>query len=330
MGGRLDIIDRHILEELSINSRMLATKLAKKNRLSKQALQYRMQRMESEGVVNAYITYVDWAKLGFIRCQMIIKHSPISDESYAKIMEKCRAEGAVHITRCDGEWNMLVGYLARTHREIYEKSNRIRQAFGAHMLHWRTATIVDVSVKSMPSYFNEKDSGMLIGTLGKEGALYNADEKDILILKALATDARAPYAKLAAATRLPPETVRFRMKRLEKEKAIMSYGVSINPELEGFNHFMVLVRFSNPDNKKIDELIKFLLSIPKTRRVARLVSTVDLMYEVRAKDEKEIRAIKDSVDAKFEDIIQAQNVLRMYGENLFAFFPPLAKAKRKK
>lgn len=327
MGEQIDKTDRHILEELSIDSRALLTKLAKKIRTSKQTLQYRMQRMEKDGVVNAYITYVDWSRIGYMRREMLVKHAPMGESLYKGIIETCMRQGGVHITRCDGEWNMLVGYLGASNKELYEKANEIRRAFGSHMIETRAATLVDVYVKSMQKYDNENESGEVVGVLGAAEKRYALDDKDRLVLGALAVNARAPYAQIAEMTGLAPETVRFRIKRLEKEKVIVSYGVSINPELDGFNHFMILVRLSDPQNERIEKFIKYLLAIPKVRRVARVISTVDLIYEARFSDERELRETKARIERDYGDMIHSQTVLRLYGENLFAFFPPLRRDK---
>lgn len=331
MGEQIDKTDRHILEELSIDSRAVLTRLAKKIRTSKQTLQYRMQRMEKEGVISAYITYVDWSRIGCMRREMLIKHAPMGESLYKGIIETCLKHGGVHITRCDGEWNMLVGYLAQNNRDLYEKGNEIRRAFGSHMIESRAATLVDVHVKAMQKYDNENESGKVLGVLGSAQKKYALDEKDKLVLGALAVNARSPYAQIAEMTGLAPETVRFRIKRLEKEKVIVSYGVSINPELDSLHHFMVLVRLSDPQNERIEKLIKYLLAIPKVRRVSRVISTVDLIYEARFADERELREARAKIEKDYGDMIHSQTVLRLYGENLFAFYPPLRqKAEGKK
>jgi len=58
----LDLKDRKILYYLDINSRQSNSDIAKKVGLSKEVVNYRIKRLEKEGIIKGYYTVLDFYK----------------------------------------------------------------------------------------------------------------------------------------------------------------------------------------------------------------------------------------------------------------------------
>ena len=61
---KLDLKDRKILYQLDINCRQSNTQFGKKVGLSKQVVDYRIKRMEEDGVIKCYWTDIDMIGYG--------------------------------------------------------------------------------------------------------------------------------------------------------------------------------------------------------------------------------------------------------------------------
>ena len=63
---KLDKKDRQILYQLDLNARQNNTKIAKIVSLSKDAVGYRIKRLEHLGIIRGYNSVIDSAKLGYL------------------------------------------------------------------------------------------------------------------------------------------------------------------------------------------------------------------------------------------------------------------------
>ena len=61
----LDFKDKRILHELCANSRQPASAIAKKVGLSREVVEYRIRRLEHEGIINGFISLINVNALGY-------------------------------------------------------------------------------------------------------------------------------------------------------------------------------------------------------------------------------------------------------------------------
>ena len=73
---KLDLKDKKILTFLDQNSRYSNSQLAKKVKLSKPAVEYRLKRFEKNKVIFAYYTVIDFTKLGYSQYKISCVPSP--------------------------------------------------------------------------------------------------------------------------------------------------------------------------------------------------------------------------------------------------------------
>ena len=62
---KIDMKDRKILYQLDINARQSISEIAKKVRLNKNTVKYRIERLEREGLILNYYTIIDNSRLGY-------------------------------------------------------------------------------------------------------------------------------------------------------------------------------------------------------------------------------------------------------------------------
>ena len=88
---KLDLKDKKILTSLALNSRIPLTKLSKKVGLSRDAVKYRIDNYEKNGLIQGYRTLVDISKFNYDNYHLFIKLNNPSPEIEKKIITKLSA-----------------------------------------------------------------------------------------------------------------------------------------------------------------------------------------------------------------------------------------------
>jgi len=83
---KLNVKDKRLLYELDKNSRQSYRRLAKKIRLSKNAVRYKMQVLQERGIIKQFHTVVDTGKLGYITFRLYINLHDTTPEKEEEII----------------------------------------------------------------------------------------------------------------------------------------------------------------------------------------------------------------------------------------------------
>lgn len=321
MGEDLDNFDKRIMHELYVNSRMPLSALAKKLRMSKQRLNYRIQKLHREGSIKAFITMIDRAKLGYTFDMFCYEVSPYSEAQENAVFKRLLALNPSMLFKTDGKWNLMIGFVVSNVYELSEKEQQCHFVLRGHIvkeyhfLHMRSLRY------RMP--LSDEEVRTPIFVLGNQSIPLHLDEKDIRILSALSINARASYLELSQKLKMPPETIRYRIKQLEKNRAILGYSISVNPNLYAAHHYRMYVKLSVPDAKTLEAVLSYVSSIPQVTRVVTMVGEYSFFYDIVVVDGLEMRRIKDLVDHKFFKYLSDQEPIRIYEEYRYSHFPCL-------
>jgi|SRR3989344_5592649 len=131
------------------------------------------------------------------------------------------------------------------------------------------------------------------------------DSKDKKIIELLQLDGRAPISDISRKTKIPRDSIKYRIKRLEKLKVIRFYHAFLNPAKLGYPMYSyVTFKLYNLDEKKEKEFINFLVSLPKVVYVSKTTGSWDMSIGVCAKDFKDFDDVLREIRGKFADEIK--------------------------
>lgn len=321
MGEELDNIDRRTMYELYVNSRMPLSALAKKMRMSKQRLNYRIQKLYREGSIKAFITIIDRAKLSHTFDMFCYEISPFSEQQEKIVFKKLLALNPAMLFKCDGKWNLMIGFVIPSVYELAEKQQQVHFLLRGHMVNEFHFLHMHSLRFRMP--LSEEEIRSPIFSIGIKAPVVHLDDKDKNILSAISTNARASYLELSKKLKMPPETIRYRIKQLEKSKIILGYSISVNPNLYGAHHYRVYVKLNVPDPKAFDSVLSYVSTIPTVTRLVTMVGEYNFFYDAVVSGGSELRKIKEQVAHKFFKYIVEQEPIRIYEEYRYSHFPPL-------
>jgi len=128
---KLDLKDRKILYELDLNCRQSNTQIGKKVGLSKQVVDYRIKRMEKEGVIQNYYTVIDAYKLGYTFYRYYINLESVSRNKKEEIIKHfVNYEKISTVATVRGKYDLIIVFWVDDVAEFYEFWKKTLEKYG--------------------------------------------------------------------------------------------------------------------------------------------------------------------------------------------------------
>ena len=214
---KLDLVDRKILLELDTNARISFSKVAKKLKIGKNNVQYRVQRLLEKGIIKKFVMQPSIGKLGFLAGKIYLQLSGYSEEDERKIYSYLHNDKRITwIAKCEGRWDLMIGTISTMENFIEIKKDFFKR-FEKYIANYDIIFIAEGHT-SQRTYLLSKKTMTSMNVkhfVSKEKVIL--DKHDKLLLKLIANDARFSYTTLAIKLNLNIKTVQKRIERLEKE-----------------------------------------------------------------------------------------------------------------
>src|SRR3989338_6421980 len=254
----IDIIDKKILAEMDRNSRQPNSTIAKKLRISRERVDYRIRHMIKSGVINKFPTVINPTKFGFSMFKLYFQFQNLTMEKEREIIAWLTENAYVQwVTSCKGRWDMNIIVFAHD----AEHFSKIMQEF--YNLHGRSILSqnfnVSLAVGNMEKgwILKEKDYRSKIVYTANEREDLNLDQTDIELLKIIANNARMSTVELAKEMKTTPRIVMYRIKQLEKKMVIEGYTVSLDYNLLKKQFYKVIFFISIMNDGLRSRLIEY-------------------------------------------------------------------------
>jgi len=121
------------------------------------------------------------------------------------------------------------------------------------------------------------------------------DATDRTILNMLQQDARVPFSKIAACLGISEATVRYRVKRLEKERIIKNFTTLLSPPKVGFSTTGIMMVKLN--NEKFDSAAQQISDLPEAYHVFQNTGEYDIISVVHTRDLEHLSELRKKVQA---------------------------------
>lgn len=325
MDNKLDKFDLELISELEDNARLSLSKIAKKLRTSQQVISYRMKSLEQRGIIGGYYSIIEIARLEYTIYRTLIRLSNITDKKHKEIINYLMKQGNVlWLVDCGGRWDLLVNFMAKNIIRYNELIRDLKNKFPTQIQNYDVLTIVEV-IYFGRDYFTNKTRSMnprlySIGAIEKI-KLESLDKTDLEILSIISENARLNAAEIADKIKVSPNTVILRMKELQKKEIIQGYKPLIHLDKTPYKGYKALIKFQNITYRKEKELIDYIRKNVNIVGAIRIVGTWDLEIEFEIETQDQMIKITRDIRDKFKDIIKEFELLPIYHEYRYNFFP---------
>ncbi len=318
---KIDKYDRKLLFELWRNCRQPDSRLAKATGISKQRVHYRIGRLVRMGILGDKVLRVDAGRLGYHNYGVYLQWDDVSVKE-AFIAEVTADPSVRYAAECSGRVDFVVSFYARNPLEFQRIWDRYASKYGAamraHSIH--LATENRAFDKSYLVGNVEDRSESFLGSPEKTVVMDGTDKK---VLLALQRDCRAPVVSIAEACSIAPETVRARIKRMEKEALIWGYGWIFSTQKAGILLYELLLSLRNMDSRAWDALLAYCRSNPNITYYIRSIGSydADLIFEVSSDSDfdSQLDRLKKRLGRNIHDF----EIAKITREHRFTYLPPL-------
>ncbi|MAG02477.1 hypothetical protein CMI42_04010 [Candidatus Pacearchaeota archaeon] len=128
---KLDNKDKKILGELQTNSRQTIQEIARKTKIPRDVVVYRIKKLEKENVIRAHHTMLNPAKIGYpLYSYVFFSTYNIEPDDERKFINFLKQQNRiVYVAKNSGEFDFTIGACAKDYSDFDETIRQIRHKF---------------------------------------------------------------------------------------------------------------------------------------------------------------------------------------------------------
>ncbi len=309
----IDHKDRQILFHLSLNARASLTELAKKTKLSKEVIHYRLKNLEKKGIIESYYAVINTYKMGKEFYRVYMKTFNMNTITEKRFIEFLSGHPQVSwIVEVDGDLDFLYVVWARNISEFEEVYNEINDKFGKYIEQKFFSVMTNVYYFKY-KYLVGREDGTHKLTGGK--IIYpDLSDSDLKLITLLSNQGRLPLIEMARKIKIPAKTIQRKMKQFSKDGIITCYTVKINHKLLGYSQRKVMLNLNDTSPQTIRRLITFLTYHPLTIYITIAIGQYDVEFEMMEKTHEEFHSLLKELKNTFPELIKNYFTVVFYNE----------------
>ncbi len=318
---KLDKKDNQILYELDRNARQPLTWIAKKVRLKRESVLYRLKRYLKEGLIRNYLTVVDMTKLGFVHYKIYVKLHNITEKQEKEIIKDlCKNPFVSWVASCDGAYSLIFAIKARTMVEVRDVLKKISNRYWKFFKEQQISTIVSANHFYRDYLIDKKATTERKIEWGGESEKIKLDKVNIEILDSLCESSRISAVGISSKLNISVDAVIQRIKKLEKAHLIEHYMLWLDVgKLKGI-FYKVLVKLHNLNNEKEKKLYSFCLENPSIVYIVNCLGDWQFEMDIELENVQEFRKLMRNFLNKFSEVVSDYSALNIYNEYKYRFF----------
>lgn len=316
---QLDKRDMGILRMLDDDARRPYSEMAKALKMSKDAVQYRVERMRAEGIIKGFYAVIDPSALGYLSCRFFMKlrnSTPIGERKLLDYLVKDLQYWWVD--SIDGIRDIGAACWLKDTNEFARKKDELRAKFGENLASLEEA-VYSAFYLYPRSYLRPSQAEIRKPLILCRGKLAELDELDWKLLTVIADDARISSIAAAKRTGVTPATILNRLKRLEQNGVIRQYRAMI--DLSKLGYYWYKVEFMLSDQAAKKKMLDFFAGHPNIVYAYETIGGPDLEVEMEVKSYEHFREILDEIRAKFGEQIETFQHMLWYKEHKITYLP---------
>lgn len=318
---KLDQKDRRILFELDCDSRQSINQLAKKTRLSRDVVAYRMRQLEKEQIIKNYITIIDFSKFVHNILRIYLKLQNTTPEIEAQIIDFfVRQKNTLTVYKTDGAYDLAIAFLVN---DIYS----YQQTYEHFLTKFRTY-VAGKNVSIFLDYIHYPRNYLVDKKLQKATYIstgsfvpYQYDLKDIELINAIKENSRITLLELAQKLKMTAGGVKYKLRNLEKNKVIVAYKLLLDTAKLGYQYFKVDLELE--DVNIIPALRQFVLQHPNIIYRDIAVGGSDFEFDCELRSQDDFYKLINELKSLFPQKIRSYFYYKALNIYKYSYFPEI-------
>lgn len=322
----MDLNDRKILYELDFNSRQPISIIAKRTRLSRDVVSYRMKKLFEEGILQKNHTIIDISKLGYAAHKNFIRFQNMSEPKEQEFIRFVQENpNVIYSASYDGKFDIAVSIWAKNVEELAESLKEMEAKFEGYIAERQMATIIRGEYCVRDYLVNKKSHTKRKFFFGSTPFPFKIDVTDKKILLELGNDARVSSVDIANELNLSADAIYKRIKKLESTGIIQNYNIVPNEESYPYIHYKLLISLQNLNAEKERRLHEYCRMQSNIWYFCTTLGPWNFEIDLDVENQGEFRHLLREVKINFSDIIKDYTVMTAFRTNKYNFCPSLPK-----
>lgn len=305
-----------------MNARMNVKELAKKVQLSRQVVQYRIERMKFLGLLFGAVTIFDSAVVGQRWFRVVIQLQKITPEKKEEFVTYfAKHPNTSWLGEVGGNWDFVINFITEDQFAFNQLFEKILGDWGSFVKKYEILTYINVRDQArqylLPEYETEKTE---IFHAMKNDPELKLDELDKQLIKLLAKNAWLSASELGNFLKVNYKTVQERMKRLEKKKLILGYRLLVHARKLGSEAHMVFLSIHSYQPNLEKQLYEF-LKHPNVTFLVKHLGLWRIGLEVEVSSSREFQDFLIELRTRFGDMISTYETFPIFRDHVINYFP---------
>ncbi|MBT5023359.1 Lrp/AsnC family transcriptional regulator [Candidatus Woesearchaeota archaeon] len=315
----IDEKDRKLLAQLDADARQSDTLISNKIGVSKQVINYRIQKLINKKIITNFYTIINVGRLGLNSNYVFLQLQKINKEQEQNLIKKLTKLNYVGwLVSGTGRWDLILLTYSKSISEFDELLSEILDLCGEHV-HEYSFTNLITSEHIHYKFLKTKNTNKIKQT--EKLKLVELNNQDKKIIETISQNARLNAFQISQKTKIPVHTVRYNLKKLIKEQIIEGFKPKINVSKLGFQWHLLLIQFQLTNKKRKNEFINFCKEQDNIYYVTNTIGNYNLMLDIHVKDTKEFKEVLLELKEKFSDVIKTYESIIIFDEYKIDYFP---------
>ncbi len=317
----LDLKDRKILYELDFNARQTASQIAKKVKLSKDTINYRIKRLENLGIIQGYYAVLDNSKLGYLNFRVYIKYFEITNQKEQEIISWLVNNKKIGwVAKKEGNYDLAFLVWVEDVYEFNEFWKSFEEKFKPYFLETHISIWTKLYHYRRAYLLNLKEDNSNTEVTGGSREKAEIDNIDYKILKFLAPNARISLVELGKKLNLSERAIAYRIKQLKSKGIILGYRALLDIAKLGYEYYKIDLKLG--DAKIIKELMEIAKINPNIIYVDEMISgTADFEFDMQIQNKEKLFELISQLKEKFKSSIRSYEVSTTSKEYKLVYLP---------
>jgi DNA-binding Lrp family transcriptional regulator len=319
----LDLKDKKILYELCTNSRLPSTVISKKVGLSREVVDYRIRRLEREGIIEKTFASIDVEAFGYKPYIIFLLVQNFTEKKQEEILSYLKAHPSIRwMATVFGKYDIVMRVSSSSQEQLESIMNEISSFLGDNLQSMqvisgvrklKSVNIRDIFYKSNNQQIEQKE----------KKADSNIDVTDVKILKKLSEESRTSLVEIGSKLHLTPEAVKYRVRRLENSGIIKGYSCAIGLSKMNLSWYILLFSLKNMSAQEEKSMTTLLNMNKKVLFANKCLGAWNFYMEILAENTEDFHNTLLEMRNKLGKNLNSFELLLVSKEHLNVMFPKM-------
>jgi len=325
---KVDAKDRKILALLAEEGRMPASEIAKKTLLSRDAVSYRIDRLQKKGIILTFVPILDLTKFGYYTYHVFMLLDEKTKEKHQALIDfLVKHPNTKALMAYTDTWDVEWTVVAKDIQEFDQIFTDVLSTFPDVILEKEKLAVVKrYTAHHLPiCYYQE--TGIQPASTSKPAKEAKIDDIDVKLLQLLSENARQSSYELGKKLQLSPDSVVYRIRKLVNAQIIKVFSTLLN--LSNLNHswYTYAINFKKFDAKDEAKFNEFVSRHPHIIRAVKLFGEWDVLLSIATESTQNYHATVKEIKNTFSDIIYGYQTWLAHEELVFTPLPAVISLK---